>query len=350
MSTSGPPYMTNTALVGGVPTVPIDIPISACLIFAYLCLAVTHMTIFQLNKRREHKFIFSGLLFGLSMARTTALVIRIVWATRPTNTRIAIAANILTQAGVILLFIANLFFAQRIVRAYHPTFGWHRASRIVFRFMVFSVIGCLIMVITCTVHMLYTLDLTARARDRDVQLFAGTYLAFLSFFPAPAVTLAALIPRSGDRRVEKFGQGRFRTKVRLLLFTSLLLTVGAGFRIGTNFNPAPQDAPRWYDHRACYYVLNYGIEIIVSALYAAVRFDRRFHIPNGAKGPGDYAAAAGATKSFAVNTEAEAFGPTDDDDESGEDPAVAGSRKPTEADWEDRFSREQKAGEASDSV
>ncbi|KAK8058201.1 hypothetical protein PG994_008649 [Apiospora phragmitis] len=289
---SGPPYLPNNAQLGGQPTVGVDVPISAVLLAIFLCLAVVHMTIFQKNRRRDHKFVFSAMLFGLSMARTAALTMRIVWANRPTDVQVAIAANILTQAGVIILFIANLFFAQRIVRAYHPSFGWHMATRLVFRFLVASVVACLIMVITCTVHMFYTLDMDARRMDRDVQLVAGTFFAFLAFIPAPAVLIASLTPRRDSRPVEKFGQGRFRSKVRLLLFTSLLLTLGAGFRIGVNFDLRPANAPAWFHHKACYYTLNFGIEIIVSALYAAVRFDRRFHIPNGASAPGDYSRAS----------------------------------------------------------
>jgi hypothetical protein len=329
-SNSGPPYAPTVAQVGGVPTISLDVPISACLIFVYLCLAATHMAIFQLNRKREHKFIFSALLFGFSMARTAALVMRIVWATRQSNVRIAIAASILTQAGVLLLFIANLFFAQRIVRAYHATFGWHTGSRIVFRFLLVCVVACLIMVIVCTVQSFYTLDTSIRSKDRDVQLTAGVYLAFLAFVPVPAVLIAVVIP--SKKHVEKFGQGRFRTKIALLVFTSLILTLGAGFRVGTNFAPRPASQPAWYHSKACYYCFNYAIEIIVSTLYAAVRFDKRFHIPNGAKGPGDYARGAQQT----VNTEAEVFG---QDDNTDDETVMATS--PTEAVWEERFRKEQ---------
>lgn len=307
-ASSGPPYAADIAQVGGVPTVAVDVPISSVLIVCYICLAATHMTIFQVNRKREHKFIFSAMLFGFSMARIAALSMRIAWATHQHNVSIGIAAAILTQAGVIVLFIVNLFFSQRIMRAYHPTVGWHTISRIIFRFLVFSVIGCLIMVIICTVDSFYTLNTHSKQMDRDVQLTAGIYLALLAFIPAPAVILAVLVPQKGP--VEKFGQGRLRTKVGLLLFTSLLLTLGAGFRIGTNFAIKPADDPQWYHSRACYYCFNYAIEIIVSSLYAAVRFDRRFHIPNGAKGPGDYA------KGLTVNTENETFGPDDSSDET----------------------------------
>ncbi|KAI0126749.1 hypothetical protein BJ170DRAFT_629829 [Xylariales sp. AK1849] len=329
-SSSGPPYPPNTAQVGGVPTVGVDIPISACLLLVYISLAAVHMTIFQVNRKREHKFIFSAMLFGLSVARTAALTMRIVWATRQTNTQIAIAANILTQAGVIILFIANLFFAQRLVRAYQPV-GWHIGARIVFRFLVACVVACLVMVIICTVHSFYTLDANARRMDRDVQLVAGVYLAFLAFAPTPAVIIAIVLRRNKDP--EKFGSGRLRTKIALLIFTSLLLTLGAGFRIGTSFAPRPLNDPAWYDNKACYYTLNFGIEIIVSALYAAVRFDRRFHIPNGAKGPGDYAKGNEAPR---VNTEADFYG---EGDSAAETVSGAG---PTEGQWEESFRKEQR--------
>lgn len=52
--------------------------------------------------------------------------------------------------------------------------------------------------------------------------------------------------------------------------------------------PRPRNDPAWYHSQACFYIFNFGIEIIVVYLYVLVRVDRRFHIPNGSKGPGDY--------------------------------------------------------------
>ncbi len=261
------------------------------------------MTIFQINRRREHKFVFSGLLFGFSMARIAALTMRIVWASRPTNVSVLIAASVFTAAGVLLLFIVNLIFAQRIVRAYHPSFGWHKHVTMGFRFLLFSVIGLLIMVVTVTVHSFFTLDAGIHDKERKVQLFAGVYLALLAFLPIPIVILAALFPRK--TRIEKFGSGRFRTKIRLLLFTSTLLALGAGFRVGVNFAPRPISDPAWYHSKPCYYCFNFVIELIVVYTYVIARFDRRFHVPNGASAPGDYSG---------VNRESEVFGTGDDND------------------------------------
>lgn len=309
-------------MLGGLPTPTVDDPISGVLIALFLAGAATHMIIFQLNRRRSHKFIFSLLLFAFCMARVVALTLRIAWASRPTNVRLAIAANIFTAAGVLLLFIVNLIFAQRIVRGYHPTVGWHRGVTIGFRVLYGVIASLLIMVITATIVSFYTLDQARRRSCRNVQLFAGTFLAVLAFAPVPIVVVAGLVPRRDGRRVEKFGTGSWRAKVRLLLFTSLLLTLGAGFRIGVTFDVRPITAPAWFHHRACYYIFNYVMELIVVFTYAAARFDRRFHVPDGAKGPGDYAAgqpsAAKAEKSASladhVNTEAEVFGSGEDDD------------------------------------
>jgi hypothetical protein len=89
--------------------------------------------------------------------------------------------------------------------------------------------------------------------------------------------------------IEKFGHGRFRTKIFILLFSSVLLTLGAAFRAGVNYVPRPSNDPAWYDSKACFYLFNFTIEITIVALYAIVRIDKRFHIPDGSHGPGDYA-------------------------------------------------------------
>lgn len=250
-------------------------------------MAATHMTIFQFNRLHRHKFLFSALLFGFCMARIAALSMRIAWATHPHSVNVAIAAGIFTQAGVLLLFVVNLLFSQRVLRAHHPTFGWHPAVKWIYLVLLVLVIALLVMVITATVHMFFTLDPTVRSADRSVQLFAGTALTVVAFLPIPIVILSALAPRK--TRVEKFGQGRFRTKICMLLTSATLLTLGAGFRLGTSFAAPPATDPEWFDSRACFYLFNFGLEALVVFGYAVMRFDRRFHVPNGSYAPGHYA-------------------------------------------------------------
>ncbi|KKY25043.1 hypothetical protein UCRPC4_g02100 [Phaeomoniella chlamydospora] len=283
----GPPYAPTTASLGGSPTIHEDIPITAVFLFLFLCGAVGHMTVFQINKRRGHKFLISGMLFGFCMARITTMVMRIVWANYPHDVSVAIAAQIFVAAGVVLLFVANLLFAQRLVRAAHPNFGWHRSFSIAFKVLYALIIIFLIMVITATVDTFYTLNTHTRKIDRRIQLSAQTYYALVSFIPIPLVILGLLVPRK--TRVEKFGSGRWRTKVIILLTSSFLLCLGAAFRVGTNFKtPRPRNNPAWYHSKACFYIFNFTVEIIVVFLYLFLRVDRRFYIPNGSKGPGDY--------------------------------------------------------------
>lgn len=134
------------------------------------------MTIFQINRRRDHKFIFSALLFGFCMSRIATFGLRIVWASHPLDVNLAIAASIFVQAGVLLLFIVNLVFAQRIVRSYHPRFGWSKALGLVFKFLYFCVLAMLIMVITAAVYTFFTLDVALKLKLRDITLVAGTFL------------------------------------------------------------------------------------------------------------------------------------------------------------------------------
>ncbi|TQV98833.1 hypothetical protein V2A60_007469 [Cordyceps javanica] len=297
----GPPYPPTGAGLGGRPTVPVDVPISAVIIAIFVVSAALNMTILQRNRARGHKFVLSGLLFGFSMARITANVMRIVWATRPANASIAIAASVLTNAGVVLLFVVNLILVQRLLRAYHPTVGWSRPLGLAFRFLYFSIAAAIIMVIVAVVYSFYTLDVAARRRIRDVQLTGVVFLAVLAFLPIPIGLAAGLVP--GREARDPFGQGHpqgrarsLRFKLALVLATSVLLTLGAAFRAGTAFYQRPATNPAWFHSKACYYCFNYLIEIICVFAYALLRFDRLFHVPDGSSAPGHYAGRAQAEK------------------------------------------------------
>lgn len=282
----GPPYVPQFAGLGLQPTLGVDAPISAVMIALFICSAVINMTIFQKNRRRGHKFILSAVVFGFSMARIAANTMRIVWAGYPTKPSIAIAAGVLTNAGVVLLFIVNLILTSRIVRAYHPNFGWSKPGRYFFHFFYMSVVAMLIMVIVATVYSFYTLDTDALSKIRTVQLFATTYLAVLAFLPIPIIAVIFLVPRKSP--LDRFGTGTMRTKIILVLFTAVLLTLGASFRAGTAYYRRPKADPAWFHSKACYYCFNYVIELVCVFTYALSRFDKRFWVPNGCHHPGDY--------------------------------------------------------------
>jgi len=283
-----PPWVPAVWSLGGKPELHIDVPITAVLLCFYICGAATNMTIFQLNNKRGHKFLFSAVMFGFCMARTVTCILRIASICKPHNIRLSIAASIFVVAGVLIIFIINLLFAQRLLRAAHPHFGWHRAFSLVLKAVYVMVVLTLAMVITATVQSFYTLRPRTRKIDRSLQLYAATFLAIVSFLPIPMVIIGLVIPRK--TRLDKFGSGRYRTKVAVLLTSAFLVCLGASYRCGTSWKtPVPRTEPLpGYFSRACFYIFDFVVEIIVVYLYAILRIDLRFHIPNGSKGPGSY--------------------------------------------------------------
>ena len=283
-----PPYPATTAALGGLPTIGVDVPICAVFLFLFLLGAISHMTILQVNMKRGHKFIISGMIFGFCMSRIVTMIMRIVWAVYPRNGRIAIASNIFVAAGVVLLFIINILFAQRIVRASHPNSGWHPLFHYAFIILYVLIVLTLCAVITSVIQSPYTRNLNTKRIDRDIQLYGGTFYAVVSFLPILLVIGGLIIPRK--TRVEKFGTGRFRHKIAILILASFLLCAGATFRVAANYagGTRPRDDPARYQDKACFYIFNFTVEILVVYLYVLVRVDKRFFVPNGSHGPGDY--------------------------------------------------------------
>ncbi|KAL2819260.1 hypothetical protein BDW59DRAFT_151556 [Aspergillus cavernicola] len=285
----GGPYASTTAGLGGLPSNLPDVPVCAVFLALYVCFAVTNMTIFQKNRRRNHKFILSGMMFGFCMARITTLVLRIVWANRQLNARLAIAANILVNAGILLIYVINLILSQRILRAKQPHIGWHPIPRTGSKVFYYLIPGALIMVITATVVSVYTLDPDTRASCRDVQLAALTYLLVFSCLPLLHVAAAVLLPRSQDQ--ETFGEGSMIAKVVIVTLSSCMCIMISGFKAGANWSPPrPVSNPAWYHSKACFYVFNFMLEILILCLLTFSRIDKRFHIPDGSTQPGDYSA------------------------------------------------------------
>ncbi|TAQ90140.1 hypothetical protein B7494_g1550 [Chlorociboria aeruginascens] len=151
-----------------------------------------------------------------------------------------------------------------------------------------TIVGGLIAIITVTVQSFYTLSPSVRSHDRIVQLVVSTYFTVAAFMPIPLVSIRLLHPYIPKTPVEKFGQGRFRTKTWILIISSLVLTFGAAFRAGTAYVPRPRDHPAWYHSKPAFYLVDFTTEIFVVGLYAVVRVDKRFIVPNGSHAPGDY--------------------------------------------------------------
>jgi hypothetical protein len=222
------------------------------------------------------------------MERILTSILRLASVSNPTNIPLAIAVQIFIAAGVLILFVINLVFATRLVRSTHPSVGWHPAFGIAFK-ALYALIGLtLIAVITATVQSFYTLDAGTRATDRGFQQYGATFLAIVATLPLPITILTLLIPYSP---LDRFGIGRLRTKVIVLMISTTLLSIGAWFRCGVALHaPVPRSQPLpGYLGKAPFYIFNFLVEIQTVLMYAILRVDLRWHIPNGAKGPGSYA-------------------------------------------------------------
>lgn len=223
------------------------------------------------------------------MARIVTCTLRIASLCLPTNISLAIAASIFVAAGVLIAYVVNIIWAQRILRATHPKLGWHPVTRIFFK-VIYALIGITLAVtITAVVQNFYTLRPRTKFIDHALQLYGQTFLAVISSLPILIVGLALALPRKTP--LEKFGHGKHSTKIAVLLTGTTLVTLGTWYRCGTSWQtPVPRSQPLpGYFAKPCFYIFNFGVEILLLYLYAIMRMDLRFHVPNGAKGPGDYA-------------------------------------------------------------
>jgi hypothetical protein len=214
-------------------------------------------------------------------------ILRIASVTQPQDIRLALAAQIFVAAGVLILLIINIIFAMRLVRSTHRSFGWHPVFGVAFK-CLFVLIGItLIIVISATVQNSYTLDSNVRATDRSLQSFGSTILAIVATLPLVMIVFTLSIPYSP---LDEFGTGRLRTKVITLLISTVLLSIGAWYRCSITWQNSilrTQPLPG-YLGKGPFYILNFLFEFQTVMMYAILRVDQRWHIPNGAKGPGSY--------------------------------------------------------------
>jgi uncharacterized protein YceK len=221
------------------------------------------------------------------MERILTSILRIASVCNPRDVSLAIAVQVFVAAGVLILFVVNLIFAMRLVRSTHPSLGWHPALGIAFKVICVSIGLTLVAVITATAQSFYTLNANTRATDRAFQQYGSTFLAIIAILPLLMAMPTLLIPYSP---LDRFGIGRLRTKVFVLLISTTFLSLGAWYRCGVAFQtPVPRSQPLpGYLGKAPFYIFNFLVEIQTVFMYAILRVDLRWHIPNGATGPGSY--------------------------------------------------------------
>lgn len=238
------------------------------------------MATFKMNMRKGYKFFFNIFLLQFSMARILTCALRIGSATHPSNISLAIASNIFVNAGILMVYIINLIFAQRILRARQPELGWHPLLRLAFKILYMLIAVALVLLITFIVISFYTLDLELRETARKVQLAGITY--FLVFAALPLVVLAITHILPVSTRAESFGKGSMRSKALIVAVSASLCTLGAGFKAGANWEtPRPASDPAWYQKKAAFWVFLFAIEVVILYFFLAVRIDQRFWVPNG---------------------------------------------------------------------
>ncbi|KAF4632141.1 hypothetical protein G7Y89_g5987 [Cudoniella acicularis] len=280
------PFAPPTEFLGGVPTTTLDVPITAVFLVLFIIGAATHFITHELNGKRGHKFHLSDMVFDFCMVRTVTTTMRIVWAFRPNNTSIVLAALIFENAGVVVLFAVNAIFTQRIIRAIHPNFGRSPVANTFFLLIIISVPFIIIHNITFTIVSFFTLDTKILGIARGFLLFGLAYTLTLCILPILLIVPAGLIPSATP--IQRFGTGHFRTKVAILISASLILMAGALVRIISAIEEHRLENPGRVNSKAVFYTTGFMLEIIVVAMYALVRIDLRFWVPDGCKGPGDY--------------------------------------------------------------
>jgi hypothetical protein len=219
--------------------------------------------------------------------------LRIAWAFHQHNVGLAMAANVFTYVGTIILYMVNWFFTQRVIRAQHTNLGWSAPYRIFHRGALALLIISLLIIVVTSIWQFFTLDKDTLRIFRDLQLTGQTYFTAFCFAPIVFVLISLVIPR---HEIDKFGAGRLRVNITILLLATAILSIGQIFRcVIAWLPPSPLrnaqgqfQTPPWYYEKACFYAFNFVTEIIVVIMYAVVRIDLRFHVPNGAKRAGDY--------------------------------------------------------------
>ncbi|KAF2226929.1 hypothetical protein BDZ85DRAFT_166289, partial [Elsinoe ampelina] len=295
------PYAPDTQLLGGTPSVLPDAPVSASLLALFLVAGVTSFAIFIRNKKSGHKFVINGALFGFGKIRIGTFSLRIAWACFPRSVNLGLASTVFVYAGTIILFGINFIFAQRIIRAQHPTFGWAKGFKIAFALLFAIVVLTLIAVVVAVLQSFFTLDPNIHRIDRSIQLYGSTCFAVMAFLPAPVVllsTIIGLLPSIQRKRLtnptDKFGEGRMRTKIWICIIAACILTLGAAFRAGTGWLPPTSvylpgppgpdgpiaQEPPWYLSTASFYCFNFVTELFVVYMWLISRVDQSFFVPD----------------------------------------------------------------------
>lgn len=168
----------------------------------------------------------------------------------------------------------------------HPQFGWSAGFSLITTGMAISVPIVILLQIGSLIGLFFSVGVEDRSNGFEgVLKFGSSYNLFLVVFPFLAIGISCAIP---GPKPDKFGSGHLRVKTSLVMFVSALLATGAVVRTYAFFNKRLPGNDDVLYGKPIFYTTQFMLEIIVVALYALLRFDLLFHIPNGSSKPGDY--------------------------------------------------------------
>ncbi|KAF5135176.1 hypothetical protein E5D57_005820 [Metarhizium anisopliae] len=274
--------------LGGIPTPTLDVPVTIVFLVLFSLGAYLHISVYKANAKRGHKFLLSSLMFDFCMVRVTTCLFRILWAFIGLQAPgIVLVANVFQNGGLIamcpsavVVFAVNLFFAQRLIRAMHPSIGWHPVFS---RYSLFLIWTCPAVTIMNIIAVCVNFLVPARAQGAETVLQVGACWNMM-LVVTPLLWLFIASAKPGPTP-ENFGTGDFRAKASLLVFSASVMTVGAAVRLTIAFN---HNGPEQLFSKASLYTTQFILEYLVVAAYAFFRIDQIYHIPNGSSGPGDY--------------------------------------------------------------
>ncbi|KAI7213850.1 hypothetical protein KC333_g6344 [Hortaea werneckii] len=289
---NGPPYLpSGVALVGGRPTVDVDVPVLVVLLLLYAGGAIGNASIFFRNRKRGQFFPMSMAMFGFCMSRIATCSVRIAWAAHPSNANLAMAATIFAAVGILIVFVIVLILAQRILRATHPKLGWSRTVSGSLKATYFGLFVAIVLLIAFTILNFFTLKSNLRNIAMWVQRAGVLYMLLFNLIGPVLVLLSLTLPQPMDIATpDNFGiRSTMASKYIILSVTMFFTLFIAGFRMGTAWaDSRPASDPAWWERKPAYYVIQYGFEVVIVYWLILARFDQKFWIPNKSHGPGDY--------------------------------------------------------------
>lgn len=215
------------------------------------------------------------------------------WAVNPNSVSLASSTQIFVYAGVVILLLTNLFFAQRLVRAQHPKFGWRKSFSLPIGLWALLCCIAVFLLIVGIVVQAYLHDAFSQQSAQDIQLFCNIIFTITAILPIPIVGISSIAkshPTLKPKPIDNFGKGSLNRKMVIIFFSATILSIGAIYRASiTLMDPVPagENIP-WYFTHASFYLFNFTLEFLLITLWLVVRIDAQFIIPDGANGPMTY--------------------------------------------------------------